>query len=281
MKRRIIYSDDGTLQDLSINLQNYHSGTNAFTMISAEDNIYIGSKRPFNHIYLKFDGTNINANASVLSVAYWDSGEWRDMVNLLDETSLAGATFAQSGFVTWLTDKSYSWTRENTNYGGNSIAGLTSIELYDLYWCRLSVSADLSADVTLSWAGQKFSNDNDLGAEHPELIRPNFMAAYESGKTNWEEQHVAATEIIVDDLISKELILFEDQLLCKEDLRPCAVKKVAQMIFTGMGEDYEDNRAGAEKEYYTRLNKALPSVDKNSNAREDIGEKCNVGRLYR
>lgn len=281
MKKRILYSDDGTLNDWSVNLDNYHSGTHSMDFIAAEDSIYIGSRLPFNHLYFKLDGANVNANASVMTVSYWDSGEFRSAVDLIDETASSGATLAQSGFVTWSTDRDYGWIREDTNYGGNTVTGLTTVEIYDLYWCKITVSADLTAGVAFSWVGQKFSNDNDLGAEYPSLVRSTFIAAYESGKTDWEEQHMVVAELIVDDLIDLGLILERDQILKKDDLKSSSVSRLAQMIFTGMGDDYSKNRELAENEYRARLNKVMPRIDLNINGRIDINERTNRGRLIR
>jgi hypothetical protein len=281
MKKRILYSDNSVLYDWSVNLDNYHSGTHSATFVALEDAIYIGSRLPFNHLYFKLDGSNVNSNASVMTVSYWDSGEFREAVDLIDETSVGGATLAQSGFVTWSSDKDYGWIREDTNYGGNSVTGLTTVEIYDLYWCKITVSANLTAGVSFSWVGQKFSNDNDLGAEYPSLVRSAFIAAYETGKTDWEEQHMVVAELVVDDLIDMGLILEGDQILKRDDLKSSSVSRVAQMIFTGMGDDYSKNRELAANEYKSRLNKVMPRVDLNLNARIDVNERTNKGRLVR
>lgn len=281
MKKRIIYSDNGTLSDLSVSMDDYNSGTSAFTLVAAQDAFYIGSILPFNHIYIKFSGNNVNANASVLTVSYWDSSEFREVVDLIDETSSGGATFAQSGYITWSTDKDHGWIREDTNYGGNQVDGLTSLEIYDMYWCKLTFSADLTANTTLSWMGQKFSNDNDLKGEHSDLVRSGFLTAFESGKTDWEEQHIIAAELISDDLIAKGIILEPEQLLCKEDLRRASVKKVAQIIYNSMGSDYTIQRDEAKAEYENRINKLLPKIDSNINGRLDVNERAGQGRLYR
>jgi len=281
MLRRIFYSDNGTLTDLSINLQNYHAGTNAFTLVAAQDCLYIGARLPFNHLYIKMDGDNVNAESSVMSASYWDGGNWRSVAELIDETASSGATLAQSGFITWITAKNYFWAREDTNYSGNSITGLTDLEIYDLYWLKLSFSADLTADTAIAWLGQKFSDDNDLGSEYSDLVRDGLISAFESGKTDWEEQHVRAAEIIVNDLTSKNIILEKEQILERFDFRLCAVSKVAELIYIGLGQNHVEDAAKAKKEYEKRLNSAMPRIDQNKNAREDIGERFSQGRLIR
>jgi hypothetical protein len=281
MERRIFYSDNGTLTDYSVNLQNFHSGTDAFTFVAAEDAFYIGARMPFNHLYFKMDGTNVNANASVMTVSYWDSGNWRDAVELIDETASSGKSLAQSGYITWTPDKSYGWCREDTNYSGNSITGLTSVEIYDLYWLKITFSADLTANTAFSWVGQKFSDDNDLGSEYSDLARSTMIAAFETGKTTWEEQHIRAAKIIATDLIANGIIMERDQILDRYDFQFVAVSKVAEIAYGGMGDDYKDDKLIARNEYERRLNAALPRIDKDSNGREDVGEKVTQGSLYR
>ena len=283
MKRRILYSNNGVLSDLSVALDNYQTGTSTIAgFVAAEDYIFIGSELPFNHLYLKLDGVNVNSDASVMSVSYWDSTQFRSAVDLLDETATAGASLAQSGFASWSSHKTYGWVREDTNYGGNSVTGLETVDIYNMYWLRIGFSADLTAGLALSWVGQKFSNDADLGAEHSDLVRASFIDAYQSGKTDWEEQHVLAANLVIDELIHKKIVFKGSQLLDKDDLKLVTVKKVAEIIYGGMGRDYNDERDSVQKEYYRRINKALPTVDRNINGRKDINETVTtVGRLYR
>lgn len=276
MKRRIFYSDNGALNDFTPELARYPIGAQTMTFVAAEDYIFIGSELPFNHFYIKL-GTTVNLNAANMAVSYWDGSQFRSVVNLIDETS----GLSQAGYVTWLTDRDHGWIREDTNHGGNSVTGLTSIEVYDLYWLRIGFDADLTADLDLNWIGQKFSDDDDLGGEHAELVRSGFISSYETGKTDWEEQHVIAAELIADDLIEQNVIVAKEQILYRENLRRASVKKTAQVIYTGMGRDYYDDRDQAKKEYENRINKAVPETDKNRNARLDLNERYETGRLYR
>lgn len=281
MQRRIFFSNNGTLEDMSVELGNYFSGTKSFSCVAAEDSIFLGSQLPFNHIYLKFSGTNVNANASELSVAVWDSGDWRSCVEVIDETASSGKTFAQSGFIRWTPDKSYSWSRESTNYSGESITGLTTVEIYDLYWIKLTFSTDLTANVTLSWAGQIFSNDDDLGSEYPDLVRSSVISAFETGKTTWEEQHIRAADIMIKDLIRQQSIKYREQILEREDLVLASVAKTAQIIYGAFGPDYDEQRKAAGEEYKYRISTAYPKIDRNRNAREDIGEPVCMGKAVR
>lgn len=285
MKKRIFYSDNGTLADFTVAINNYHAGINIIPDFNAsEDYIYIGSRLPFNHLYVKL-GNTVNTELSDLNVSYWCNNSWENVVEVMDETSIVGASFGQSGFITWITDKDELWTREDTCGKGNcqNIEGLTSVEIYDLYWMRISFSNNLTSNLDLSWIGQLFSNDSDLGSEYKSLLRTNVKNAWEAGKIDWEEQHVRAAEIIEKDLVAKKMIHHGEQILEREDLMLPSVHQVAKIIYNELGDDYIDQRAQAEKDYYSKLHTALPTIDINKNARVDYKteDRINHGRLLR
>lgn len=281
MKRRIFYSDNSVLTDMTVNLNSYHSGVHSFSFVSSEDAFFIGSRFPFNHIFIKLDGDNVNSNGSSMMVSYWGGKEFKSVVDIIDETSSNGKTLAKSGFVTWVTDKSYSWIKEDTNYSSNSVEGLTDVEIYDKYWLKITFSNDLTANTSFSWIGQKFCDDNALGSEYPALVRSSIMTAYEAGKTSWEEQCIRASEILVNDLVAKKFILSKDQILSKEDFELATVSKTAEIIYSGLGDDYKDDKSRARIEYEDRLTKSLPFIDTNKNARIDLHEQITQGRLVR
>ena len=276
MDTRVIYSDNGTLIDFSTELENYYSGSKSFDLVAAEDYIYIGSDFPFNHKYLKMDGVNVNSDVAVISdISYWTNNrEWVSAVEVIDETKLDGKTFGQSGYITWVTDKEDSWYREDTSgtKTNQEVQGLTDIIIYDKYWIRITFSADLTAGTAVSWLGNKFSDDYDLGSEFPELNTTAALSAFKSGKTDWEEQHVRAAQIIINDLKKKNRIDHGNQILERNDLTLMAVSKLAELIYVAYGDDYADNRTAAKNEYIERLNSTFPVIDKNLNARKDRKE---------
>jgi len=278
MRRKIIYSDNASLVDISTELENYASGLKTLSIIAAEDAIYIGSYLPFNHIYFKL-GATVNAETSSMTIQVWDNS-WVDVAELIDETASSGATLSQSGFVTWVTDKDESWTKDDTDDMTSS--GLSSLKIYDRYWVKITFSADLTDNLVIQWAGNLFSNDDDLGAQYPELNRSSVLSAFESGKTEWQEQHVSAAEYIIKDLRSMNTIITGDQILDRYDLKLASVHKTASIIFNNFGDDYERQTTKAEKDYIRALKTSFPKRDINKNARVDTYEqKFMTGRLYR
>jgi hypothetical protein len=278
--KRILYSDNGTLTDYSTKLSSYHSGEMQFTAVADEDAIYIGSDLPFNHIYVKL--SDVNSNAATVTIQYWDDDQWRDVVDTIDETSDGTNTLAQSGFITWTPHRDYGWTRESTNDNSEEVTGLTDVVIYDLYWAKITFSVDLTADVKINWIGQVFSNDDDLYSEFPEFSNTSFKTAFEAGKTTWEEQHIRAAELIIDDLQKKNIIQEKDQILERSVFKNASICKVAQIIYSAMGDDFADQVLRVQKEYYSRLNKLNFKTDISKDGFLSIAEKkSHVGNLIR
>lgn len=269
---RIILSDNAVISDLSTDLENYHAGSGVIEIVAAEDKIYLGSFFPFNHRYFKL-GT-ANTNSSTISLKVWDGDEFNPVVNIIDETILAGASMGQSGYITWTPDKEEGWSREDTSDKNGALIPVlgAGITIYDLYWVEVTFSADLSAGTALDWVGMKFSDDTHLEGEFPSLGRTNAKTSFESGKTDWEEQAVIAAQTIIGDLEAKRFIASKNQILERRDFRRASVQKIAEVIFNGYGDDFKDDRDHARLEYRSRLETDIYTLDKNNNARLDQKE---------
>ena len=281
MKRRIIFKDNTALNDYTNNLYDYYANTESFTAVALEDNLFIGATLPFNHFYVDASGTN--AQASNMAVSYWDGTEFQDVVELTDNTKVGSGTLGQSGFVEFVTDKNKNWAKEDTvnNSGTELIDGLGDKTIYDLYWLKIGFSADLDA-VTLNWLGSVYSNDDDLKLEFPDLVRYEIRELFEYWKETYFEQHCIAAQMIDKELINRNVMNNENQVLSREDLKLASVQKVAALIYNALGDDYVDNFIAAEKEYLNRIEKAYVKIDTNANARVDVQERnpC-IGMLYR
>jgi len=262
---KIILSDNGTLSDYSNALSSYYSTAKAFEVVGSQDALYIGSRVPFANLYLKL-GTVSSAGVT-LSVSYW-SDEWEPVVELIDGTN--GLT--QSGHISFVPNKESAWEKESTNHAGESVAGLENLVIYDRYWIKVSFSGNASAGTTLKWVGNKFADDNDLGAKFPDLVRSNVLTSFKSGKTDWEEQHIAAARLIEEDLIDKGYIKGAGQIINLEDVREAAIQKCAEIVYRSFGTDYVDRAQECREEYLRRLEKRFVSFDQNMNAIQDNAE---------
>lgn len=264
---RVFFSDNGSLIDLTANLTRYDATVSSLGIVAAEDAVYIGQRLPFNHLYFKM-GTANTANVTT-TAAYWDGDAWIPVVELRDET----AGLSASGFMTWVPDRDKSWTRESTNYDSDSITGLTGVVVYDLYWLKLTFSGNFTGSPTIQWVGNLFADDTDLGAEFPDLVRTNVLTSFKAAKTDWQEQHVRAAEVMAQDIVNAGVVLGKQQILVREDYRPAAIQKVAEIIMRSFGTDYVEPANAARNEYKHRLAMARATVDRNNNATEDVAER--------
>lgn len=280
--KRIFFDNNGTLSDFSTELENYHNGTALIDYTLSQDAIYIGSELPLNSLFL--DVSSVNSIAAAPTLSYWDGQQWREMVEVIDETATNGVALAKSGHLTWTTDKQYGWTAEDTVKQDDTeqITGLGSVTVYDLYWLKITYSASVTNTTELSFVGPKFCEQADLKGEYAMLGNSTFISNYESGKTTFDREIVLASRIIIEDLIDMAVIQNGDQLLDRRKLRYACVSKVAEIVFNNLGDDYENDTKKAKSEYKQRISKKNYKADFNANARLDEQEKrITTGGLYR
>lgn len=108
--------------------------------------LFIGSHYEFRGVNVTV--TSANSNAATLAVKYW-KGSWAD-ISPTDGTANAGATFGQTGNITWTVPS--DWVKATLNAIGSPAPTAGAIEHQNdsLYWVRMDVSAALSATVHLS-----------------------------------------------------------------------------------------------------------------------------------
>jgi len=83
-------------------------------------------------------------------------------------------------------------------------------------------------------------------------------------------------------MIKKNVVNYKGQILERETFKLAAVHAVAEMIFTGLGDDYEDNRINAMKKYKAASNKKIFNVDTNKDGRLDrVESRCKSGNFSR
>lgn len=272
MNNRILYSDNGVLTDLSVELNKYKTGTAVIpAFVAAEDAIYIGSRAPFNHFFLRV-GDTPNTASTTMSLKYWEGNDFHSVVEIIDETD--GIT--QDGYVTFQPDRDERWHRESTDDdGGQTIPELNTVVIYDLYWLEVKFDNDLDVNSEISFVGQKFSDDDDLDSEYPDLNRQTMKDTFSDtpgAKTDWEEQEVRAAEIIIKDLISKNIINDKSEILVRDNLKLASIMKTAEIIYRGLGDDYADDKRSARGEYNSRLKSGIYQTDRNADGDLNVNE---------
>jgi len=274
--QRIIHSDNGVLEDKSVELNNLFTTNATIDLAVTDDYLYIGSDLPFNHRY--FEVTTANTNTSAMSVEIWNGSEWNAAVDVIDQTSASGRTLAQSGYISWTTDRNESWGMDETT---ENVTGLTTLKIYNMYWVRLKVSASLSGTTAVGYVGFKFANDDDLGGRYPDLVGSTIMDAFETGKTNWNEQHFLAAEDIIKDIRRKRIAWNANQITDWEQFNLAAVHKVALIIMQSFGDDYKDNRLDAKREYEDAMNLKVFTIDSNMDGHIQTDERQPHRGLFR
>lgn len=237
---RVILKSGSTLMDLSKSLNNYLTGATVLSLAAATDAIYLGSDLPFNHRW--FDVKVANTELSqIANVQIWSGSQWVNTVDLMDETTSGGRVFSQSGHIAFVPDRYKSaWSREHST---ETIADLASLRIYNLYWVKITFSADLSLTTELSYIGHRFADDVELKAEYPELFNAELMSAL--GVASWDEKHAVAAEYVIRDLMRDQAIYSSNQILDWEIFKAAGVHRAAAMIYYSLGPAYNEhfNRA--------------------------------------
>jgi hypothetical protein len=269
--QRILWSDNGVIRDLSVNLADFQANSEVIDFVAAEDYIYIGSYLPYNHKW--FEISSANAEMSDMTVEVWDGDTWHPVVEILDQTKFGGASMAASGIVRFTHDRDESWARELDSF---DVAGLETTEIYNLNWSRIGFSADLTPTFSLNFVGQKFSDDQDLYLYYPDLNQDGLKSAFAAGKVNWNDQAFAAASLIDRDLSRKAGMMSPDQIIDYEFFREASSHKVAQLIFYGLGRSYFDLRDAAEQKYKEAMHQTYLRLDLNAD-----GDLSGAERRYR
>jgi hypothetical protein len=256
--QRVIYQTT----DISKNVNDFRSGTQPFAY-NAGEYLYVGSIMPFNNLY--FDLATANENAANVSIQMWFGNAWVNAVDVIDETS--GLT--SSGRISWNTDRLKAWDIEQDS---GMVSGITSFEIYNKFWLRLSWSASFSAGTIIKYIGQKFANDDTLYSYYPDFNNLDTKAGFESGKTSWDEQHYMAVEYIVADLKNRGIIKSRSQLMDWSIFKNAACRRVACIIYTAFGAPYIDQLTKAESDYSKAMDINYFMIDTSANGSLDPTE---------
>ena len=129
---------------------------------------------------------------------------------------------------------------------------------------------DVGTDI--KWIMYKFASDESLYSEYPIFNSTSLKTAYESGKTTWEEQIVVASRLVIEELTRRGIIESGNQLLDYKKLESPVIPKVAELIFNGLGDDYENDRLKARDIFKERSGNKVFNIDLNNNATLDNRE---------
>lgn len=208
--------------------------SSAYTLdLETTDALYIGYHGKFASRYVQV--STANSVSSVMSASYWDGSNWTAVDDFLDQTSVGGKTLAASGFVSWV---------NKSNWVKRSLTGVDSD--IELYWVKLTVSANLHATTSIKSVLNIFNDDNILKAYYPEIISD---AAYlPPGETNFLKQYIAAKDFIVLKLKQRKLIDDESQIIDINNVAIAAAHASAWIIMRPIARSEETRLAASDAE---------------------------------
>jgi hypothetical protein len=188
-------------------------------------------------------------------------------VDVIDQT----AGLNNTGRLQWNTDLNKGWDIEQYS---KDVTGFSSTSaIYNMYWIRLSWSVSLKPQTTITYIGQKFSDDTTLYSFYPDLNNSTVKSSFASGKTDWIEQHYMAAEHIVRDLKKGGIIISRGQILDYAMLVDASCHKVAEIIYQAFGEPYFEQLKQARAAYKEASQLKFFNVDKYANGRLDPIER--------
>lgn len=239
--------------DITPKVADFRAGTQAFSY-TAGSYLYLGSVTPFNNLWFEMAHPN-NASATV-SIQNWWGNSWVDVVDVTDETNALGT----SGRVSWSTDRLKGWDIEQTS---EDVAGISSFKIYWKYWLRFSWSHNFNGNPLIGYIGQKFSTDSVLYSYYPDLNNTTIRHSFANGKSNWDEQHFAAAEMIESDLKKKNIVISRSQIFDWKQFEEASCHKVAEIIYRALGQPYADQLTRARDDYRKALDTGYPIIDRN------------------
>jgi len=267
---RVIYSNNGALQDISNKLQDAGGGFSE-RLTTGEDYIYIGQQMPFNNFFAWM--TVLNTVSANLTLEYFDGSAWRACVDVLDGTE----GFKKSGCIQFVPDKQYEWDYIEDTSEVSDTFELKTLKIYNLYWLRVKSSATLSSGTEWKRLTYAFCMSSDLKTHMPEV--DNYLEAWGGEeKTDWIPEIIAASEQMVIDLKGRGLVVHPGQILLFDDVSYGAQMKTLANIMVELGPAFDERRAERMKEYNASLSIKRFTLDVNRNARtEKFEEALTVG----
>jgi hypothetical protein len=274
---RFIRKDDSVYTDQSIANQR-ESENITLDIVATDDGILIGKQFPFNNFFC-WMGDTVNALASVMSIQYWDSTQWRDAVDILDGTASGGKTLAQSGAVQFSPDREYNWGRiGDTSETSNTPAELQGETIYNLYWLYIKFSGDLTPGTVLKRLTYAFTYDSKIVGYDHEINE--FLTHF--SQSDWTKQIISASEETVDELQVRGLLVDPGQIIRIGEVGRAATYKTLETIYYNLGESYSDRRRDIAQKFDKALKMKRFTFDQDADAYVDrIEIKNKISQMVR
>lgn len=227
------------------------------------DALYLGWHEKFASRYFQF--ATLNVNPTTIAVKYWNGNTFVSVEDTIDQT----IGFTANGFLSWV-NKS-DWSR-------SAIAPLVDEQLY---WVKITVSADLSAGTSLQAILNLFCDDGVVRGLYPEVITDSRYLP--PSRTNFLEQYITAKDLVVTRLIQKKVITDESQVIDINQVAIAAGHAAVMVIMTPIAKSEQSiailNRARDNFEgWLSEVNFAVDG-NKDGIVSEDERQQINSGRM--
>jgi hypothetical protein len=272
---RILKSIAGTLSDLSYD--NQDDTALPVLNLASTDYVLLGMQYPFNNFFINQTGGVVNDQASVLGLQYWDGSKWVDVVDLMDGTALAGCTLAKSGHILFSPNKQKTGWGKVNNPRVQGPPELATKDIYDLYWLKVKVSADLKATTSFQELGFAWTTGQKLKGVKSEVDR--YLPSFATGKTNWIPEIMLACKMMATDLKKMGVALGPQQVLRVDDFWLPATYKTLSLIYGNLGPAYADTAKEMRESFYKTMN--VPNLTTDQDHDGDVsGGEINSSGYY-
>jgi hypothetical protein len=254
--QRVIFDSE----DISVSVGDYRVGTYALNYLEGKK-LYVAANCPFNNLWFEMSITS-PTSAGIPNIEVWFNGSWYDVVDIIDQTN--GMT--KSGRISWSLHIDSGWNSEQES----KTVGLSSFQIYNRYWMRISWPEDFTAGV--AYIGQKFSDDTIMASLYPDLMQPTILNGFKTGKTTWDEQHFMAAEAIVKDLRKRNIAIDRGQIMDWSVFEDASAHKVAEMVYQAFGSPYREHVIESKKRFQEEMASRVYAIDVNKNGHVEVDE---------
>lgn len=275
---RVFKESGGTFTDLS--LDNQEEAKTLTPNLSATDYLYIAQYFPFNNLFFRVGDTTQNAIVDSITIQYYDGTQWRDVVDQLDSTAVSGAPLGRTGVLQFSPNRDYGWMRISDSSDNNAPAEIQSLNIYECYWLRIQFDGGITNGSEIKEISYAFTDTQELNNIDIEIN--NFYNAFASGKSDWIDEILTASKMMIIDLKRQGLIVDRGQVLRFDDVFMACTYKTLELIYMNLGPSYVDKRNDIRSLYEQALNIKRFTFDKDEDGFVDHSEiKSSIKRLIR
>lgn len=263
----VLLSDDDVFTDITIKMESFLRDSLTHSFVAIEDYIYVGYYKPIDQFFVDF--STVSTETHTVTLEYYDGSDFSELT-IKDYTN----DFSRSGFI--------KWTKPTDEEK-------TTVDSVELYWYRLSLSADSTEDIVITGISNIFCDDFDLSEIDPvitDYLPPSkltFAGFHQSARNeiiqrlnnsgNFKLSSGSLTEINIYDLLDIS------------EFKEAAKYLTASKIFESMSDQVNDNFSVKSERYKSlyesSFNLYAKTIDSNDNGTLDSGEsnRVNFGRI--